>query len=204
MTTTQRSFGRPPSMKDLLARGKEFTDAAMELEIDTVLRQAGRMRAIGWTAAKLSGVKLQREGDADSKRLVFAAYDNIYDLMAPSFRDIGPDATKELFDTELTRDTLVEASRNLDSSAFSRMAYRYRKNDEYFEMTDDGLVLQPDLTLPKKFEARRGGCPYAQTEAAAYFNRFTDRIVDTFTEASRRDMPDGWLNAVGNLLSRRP
>lgn len=202
MTTTERSFGRPPSLKEMLARGKEFTDAAMDLEIDTVLEEARHMRKIGSTAARLSGVNLQREGDSDSKRLVFAAYESIYDLMRPSLLAIGPDATKDLFDTDLTRRTLLDMSRNLDSYAFSRMTHKYRNEGDYFEVTDDGLHLQEGLVLPRKFEARRGGCPYAKTETAPYFNRFTDRIVETYAEAQRRDMPNGWLETVGRLLTR--
>ena len=203
MTTTQRSFGRPPSLKEMLARGKEFTDAAMDLEIGSVLDEARHMRKVGHTAARLSGVSLQREGDSDSKRLVFAAYESLYDLMRPSLQAIGPDATKDLFGTELTRRTLIDLSRNLDSYAFSRMTNKYRKGGDFFEVTDDGLRLQEGLVLPRKYEARHGGCPYAKTETAPYFNRFTDRIVETYAEAQRRDMPDGWLETVGRLISRR-
>lgn len=186
----------------MLSRGKEFTDAAMDLEIGSVLDAAGHMRKIGNTAARLSGVYLQREGDSDSKRLVFAAYDGVYDLMRPSLLALGPDATEDLFNTDLTRRTLLDMSRGLDSYAFSRMTYKYRNEGDYFEVTDEGIRLQEGLVLPKKFEARHGGCPYAQTETAPYFNRFTDRIVETYAEAQRRDMPNGWLETVGRLLAR--
>jgi hypothetical protein len=202
MTTSRREFGRPPSLKDMLARGKEFTDAAMDIEIDSVLHEARYTRKVGSTAARLSGVSLQREGDADSKRLVFAAYDNIYDLMRPSLQTHGADMTEKLFDTDLTRRTLLDMSRNLDSYSFSRMAYDYQKEGDYFEMTNDGLMLQKNIVIPHKFEARRGGCPYAKTEGAPYFNRFADHIVATYAEAHRRDMPDGWRQAVGRLITR--
>ena len=48
-------------------------------------------------------------------------------------------------------------------------------------------MIEPSIQLLPK--STRGGCPYAKTKDAPYFNQFTDRIVETYTEAHRYDMP---------------
>ena len=203
MPTVKRSFGRPPSMKDALSRGKQFTDAAMELDIDDVLARAGRKRAIGRTAAKLSGQHLQLEGDYDSQRLVYAAYDGLYDLMRPSLAAEGADVAMEIFNAPTTRNTILELSRNLESRSFGDVAYHYASRGDFLQVTDDGLEVQAGVIFPQKFETKIGGCPYARAEDARYFNRFTDRIVETYAEAARRDMPHGWLDVVNRVALRR-
>lgn len=200
---TRRTFGRPASLKDLMAAGKEFTDAAMDLEIDHVLDEARYRRCIGRTAAHLSGVALQREGDGTSKRLVFAAYDTLYDLMQPSLEVHGADETYELFTTPTTRDTILTLSKDIDSYGLSKMARQYRTQGNYLQMTDDGLSLDNAQPIPKKFESVRGGCPYAKAKNAPYFNEFTHRIIETYAEAHRRNMPHGWLDATSRLLLKR-
>lgn len=203
MSTVQRSFGRPPSMKDALTRGKQFTDAAMEVSIDTILDQAGRKRMIGRRAAKLSGAHLQLEGDYDSQRLVFAAYDGVYDLMRPSLAAEGADVAAEIFNAPTTRATILELSRNLESRSFGDVASRYATRGDFLHVTDSGLEVQNGIIFPRKFESKIGGCPHARTKDAPYFNQFTDRIVDTYAEATRRDMPHGWLDAVNRAVLRR-
>lgn len=203
MSPVNRTFGRPPSMKDALSRGKQFTDAAMELDIDAVLTHAGRKRMIGRKAAKLSGQHLQLEGDYDSQRLVFAAYDGLYDMMRPSLMNEGADTAAEIFNTPTTRDTILELSRNLESRSFGDVAYRYASRGDFLHITDDGLEVQHGIIFPQKFETKIGGCPYARAADARYFNRFTDHIVETYAEATRRDMPHGWLDLVNRSILRR-
>jgi hypothetical protein len=70
-------------------------------------------------------------------------------------------------------------------------------------VSDDGLEIQDGVVFPREFETKIGGCPYARAEDAKYFNRFTDRIVETYTEATRHDMPHGWLDAVNRAVYRR-
>ncbi|MGK2896131.1 MAG: hypothetical protein ACSLEY_00810, partial [Candidatus Saccharimonadales bacterium] len=158
---------------------------------------------IGRTAADLSGVRLQREGDSTSKRIVFAAYDTLYDLMRPSLLEYGADDTQRLFMTNTTRSTLLNLSSNISSYGFSKIAVEYSRQNNYLHMTGDGLEIDSRINFPQKFESNRGGCPYAKTHTAAYFNRFTDRIVETYAEAHRRGMPHGWLETTSRFLLKR-
>jgi hypothetical protein len=190
-------------MKDALSRGKEFTDAVMRLDIGSVLEESGRMRAIGRRAAKMSGKVLQLEGDYDSQRLVFAAYDGLYDMIRPSLASEGADMAAEIFNAPTTRDTILDLSRNLESRSFGDVAYRYATRGDFLHVTTDGLEVQPGIVFPREFETKIGGCPYARAADARYFNRFTDRIVETYAEAARRDMPHGWLDVVNRFASRR-
>lgn len=204
MAVVQRAFGRKPTnLKDLLAAGKEFTDAAMDLEIDDVLKEARYQRRIGHAAAHLSGVAIQREGDGTSKRLVFAAYDTLYDLMHPSLEAHGADTAYDIFTAPVTRETILDLSENISSYGLSKIAYQYRTQGNYLHVTDEGLQLDEAQPIPKKFETVRGGCPYAKAKNAPYFNRFTDRIVETYAEAHRQNMPHGWLGATSRLFLKR-
>ena len=203
MPTAKRSFGKPPTLKESLSRGKEFTDAAMELDIHAVLSDAKRKNNVGRSAAKLSGVHLQLEGDYDSQRLVYAAYDGIYDMMRPSLEADGADVAAEIFNMPTTRATIIDLSRNLESRSFGDVAHHYATRGDYLHVTSDGLEIQPGIVFPRKFETKIGGCPYARAKDARYFNRFTDRIVDTYAEAERNDMPYGLVELVGRSLRRR-
>lgn len=203
MALAKRSFGEPPSLKDSVIRGKEFTDMAIHLDIEEVLAHAKMKSKIGQTAAKLSGVHLQLEGDYDSQKLVYAAYDGIYDMMRPALADRGADEALDLFNTPTTRHTIVDLSRRLNSVGFSQVAHEYVTQGSYLQLGDGGLELNPSVVLPKKFETTIGGCPYAHGEEARYFNRMTDRIVETYAQAHRSGMPHGWLDVVNRSLLRR-
>lgn len=204
MSIAKRTFGTAPSLRDSMAAGKEFTDTALSLDLNEVLTEAKYRRNIGHAAAHLSGVRLQHEGDGTSKRFIFAAYDAVYDLMAPSLHQYGADATRELFATPTTRTTLLDLSTRLSSYGLSSVAYQYRSRRDFLRMTDEGLALDSTQgTLPDRFKTERGGCPYAKSQNAPYFNRFTDRIVETYTYAHYNEMPEGWLDATRRLLQRR-
>jgi hypothetical protein len=201
MSVIRRDFGQPPALKDVLPRAKEFTDAAMDIDIGEVLREARTVRSIGHAAAKMSGVRLQLEGDGTSKRIISAAYQSLYDVMLPSLADLGADRTQELFRSDTTHATLTNLSSTMDSLEFSRLTYRYRQRGEHLEVTDAGLVVQPGFALSAAMEAKRGGCPYAKGGGSFYFNRFTDHIVETYAEAHRQNLPQGWLGAIARSLS---
>lgn len=204
MTVSKRAFGKPASMKDMLTTGKEFTDAAMDIDVEHVLRESRYKRNIGRTAANLSGVGLQREGDGTSKRIVFAAYDNLYDLLQPSFDTYGVDATQELFATDTTRETLLHLSTTLSSYGMGTVAHRYRTRGDYLHMTESGLELNTDSSaIPRKFESNKGGCPYAKAKGAPYFNQVADHIVETYALANLQNMPHSWLDATSRSLTGR-
>jgi hypothetical protein len=173
----------------------------MDIEISDVLRSARTVRSVGHSAAQLSGVKLQLEGDGTSKRIISAAYQSLHDVMYSSLARDGADVTRELFQSDTTHSTLTSLSRTMDSLEFSRLTYRYRQRGEHLTVTDEGLVVQPDFRLSPAMEAKRGGCPYANGGGTSYFNRFTDHIVDTYAEAHRQDLPQGWLSAVARSLN---
>ncbi|MDB5165426.1 MAG: hypothetical protein JWM00_316 [Candidatus Saccharibacteria bacterium] len=204
MTISKRVFGYPASLKDMMTASKEFTDAAMSIDIDHVLYESREKRKIGRTAAHLSGVKLQLEGDSDSKRIIFAAYDTLYDLMQPSLVTHGSDTTQKLFTTDTTRATLLDLSTSISSYGVSTVAYKYRSRGDYLHMTESGLELnESSMGIPKRFESNRNGCPYAKTKDAPYFNQFADHIVETYAQAHRQDMPHGWLDATSRWLIKR-
>jgi hypothetical protein len=195
MVLAKRTFGQPASLEDLMTSGKEFTDAAMSIDILEVLRAANYKRNIGHTAAHLSGVKLESEGDATSKRIVFVAYDTIHDLMHPTLLTHGADAARDLFKSETTHATLADLSGTIDSYALSQMAHQYRTQGNYLHVGENGLIVDEDCVIPKEFLAKRGGCPYAKNTDNPYFNKFTDHVVDTYAGAHQRNMPYGWLAA---------
>lgn len=202
MPALKRTFGQAASLSESLPRGKEFTDAALSLDIATVLNESKITRKIGLTVARLSAESLQLEGDYASKRLVFAAYDGIYDLMKPSLKNSGIDDTVDMINSPLSRQTIVGLSRGLNSYSFSDVAYQYATRGKYLTVTDDGLGIQEGITFPESSESKIGGCPYAKSERAREFNIFTDRIVETYAEAHSRDMPKGWLSTINNAIRR--
>jgi hypothetical protein len=195
MAIAKRGFGQRPSRHDQITRSKQFTDAALTLDIDRVLTHAKQKRRIAGVAAMISGLDLQLVGDGDSKQVVRAAYSSIYDLMRPSLREVGPDETARIFDQPTTQATIQNLSVSLDSSKFNKIAHTYATDGEYFEVTDDGLVLQSGVPI-ERMQARHGGCPFAYSDSAPYFRKFVGRIVETYVTAESRQMPDGWLDAI--------
>lgn len=203
MSIAKRTFGVAPTLRDAMTRGKDFTDAAIDLDIDEVLSHAKRKTKIAHSAAKLSGVHLQLEGDYDSQKLVYAAYDGIYDMMRPALESRGADETLQLFNQPTTRHTILDLSRTLDSAGFSKVAHHYATRGDYLQLSDDGLEKQPDYSVDKQYETRKGGCPYARGEDARYFNQVTDRIIETYVHAHDSGMPHGWLDVINRSLLRR-
>lgn len=201
MTHEQRMLGQKPSLKYSIVRGKEFTDQAMKLEVGDVLKNAQYISRIGYHAARLSGVRLQHEGDGDSKNLVSAAYDALYDVTRPSFETLGVDRTLELFTSDRTHATLIALSASMDSYQFSKLTYDYRTKGRFLNVDESGLSVNDDFALTEKMKAKRGGCPFAKTEESPYFTKFSDRIVETYAQAYTEKMPHGWLDRVNNALS---
>lgn len=196
MTLSERRFGQPPSVRDGMVRGREFADMAMSVDIEDVLTRAKHVRSIGKAAARISGERLQYEGDGDSMQLILAAYEAIYDVTKPSFLSNGVDETVRLFKSDTTHTTLTYLSAAMDSYAFSTVTREYAKKGDNLILTEDGLSLQDDFVITEKMKARRGGCPYAKRSDAKYFNRFTDHVVDTYARAYAVGMPDRWLDRI--------
>lgn len=202
MDAPKRTFGRPLPLAVSMERGKRFFDALTDdIEIDQVLARSKRISKIAYTAATLAGEQLISEGDGDSKKLVYAAYVSLGDITHRTVIEHGSDAAEELLTSNQTHQTLLFASKSLRSHIFDDMTIKYRKAGTHFELNDDGLILQPNYSIPEKDKGK--GCPYAlgNSQKADYFNQCSDRIVKTYTQAYRQDMPKNITEQLLGTLS---
>lgn len=191
------------SEPNTLQRAKEFTDTAMDLDIDVVLRESIITRKIGQTVADISGRTLALEGDVRSKGIINGAYNDIYMLMKPTLEQAGPEAAIDLFDQPGTRLTVQSLAHRTDDRGMRRITQAYAKRGEHLHITSKGLVPAPGFKIPEAYESNRDGCPFARSEKASYYNKFTDRIVETYAQAHTQGMPHGWLAHVNQTLLRR-
>ncbi|MBC7512067.1 hypothetical protein H7142_00185 [Candidatus Saccharibacteria bacterium] len=201
----------PPSQKypstlsqpNTLQRAKEFTDTAMNLDLEDVLREAVTTRKIGQTAADITGRVLALEGDVRSKGIINGAYNDVHMLMKPTLERKGPEAVSDIFNQPGTRLTVQSLAHRTDDRGMRRITQEYAKGGKHLHVTSDGLVPVPGFKIPESYESSRGGCPFARNEKAAYYDKFTDRIVETYVRAHAQGMPHGWLDQINQSLFRR-
>lgn len=196
MPAAQRSFGKPAPLHVTMERGRVFFDAINQTDPSEVLERSRRISRIAFTAATIAGEKTQHVGDDVSKQLVYAAYIGIGSIANRVITDTNPDEAESLLTSNITHQTLLRASKLLESYAFDTMTTHFNQRGEGFELTENGLILQPGLEFSTK--QLGNGCPYAMgnPEKAAYFNRCTDTIVKTYTQAYRQDMPKNLVSQV--------
>lgn len=172
-----------------LVDAKRFADAAMQLEIDAVLQRAGRISKIGATAAHMAGESLLLVGDRISEGVINGAYMDVDKLMRPAVADLGAQRAVELFNKPGTYDTIQGLASVSNDHTISVILSGFSAKRKYLELTDDGLVRRPDFEFPDTKLNESDGCPMAARHRASYFNRFTARVIETYSAAYTQDMP---------------
>lgn len=193
---------KPLTAMRSFARAKEFTNAAIALDIDAVLDDAKYPKNIGESASLMAGKSIALEGDDWSEGIVKGAYEDIYELMGPTLRADGTPAARELFYRDATVRTIAMIAGMTDDTGMKIIAHEYSEESKHLRVTPEGLVPLPDFALPENLVVPDAGCPFAGNGTGAQFSRFTGRIVDTYIRAHDAGMPKGWLQRVNRSLNR--
>lgn len=199
MAIVPRSFGEPPHLSAAMERGHTFFEAINNQPIDYVLDRSKRISRIALTAAAIAGETLQLAGDGDSKRLIYAAYLSIGDIVERIAIDASPDIAEKILTSPTTHETILYASRTFKSKVLDDMSMQFKSQGAWFTSCEEGLLLRDDIVIPDNHLGK--GCPYAMgnSDKSKFFTECSDNIVRTYTEAHRRNMPK---NLIGSLARK--
>ncbi len=198
MTQFRNSPDRLKAMKArTLADSKEFSDAAMKLDIDAALTRAGHVAQIGAVAAHMAGESIQRVGDRTSEGVINGAYGDVNNLMKPVVKELGPEAAAEVFSKPVTIDTIQGLAGVSDDKTLRLVIDGFARKGKHLQVTNDGLVRQPDFELPGNTANEKSGCPMAKNGNTPYFKQFTARAIETYSAAYLQNMP---VNAREHML----
>lgn len=198
---TQRTFGKPPSLAEMMSRGKMFFDSILDTDPQDVIDRSRHMGKLANSAANLAGERLQLEGDLDAKRLVRAAYLNIGDIALTLIKRHGEDSAESILTSSKSHRSLLLASNTLTSLGMDTVGREFSSRGDHFDVDEDGITF---ITkgIPRTLNGK--GCPYAHgnESKAQYFTNATDHIAKTYIQASRQSLPLNDKTRLHNFFRR--
>ncbi|HEY1085440.1 MAG TPA: hypothetical protein VGE34_01800 [Candidatus Saccharimonadales bacterium] len=190
----ERNFGQRPAFKDIASSSTDFMKTLLELEVDQILKRARRINKISRTAAQLCGETLQLEGRYDEQKIVWLTHEYVHTLMQPALATHAPEDAARIMLASGSKDTIRVMSAELSSEGFDRASIEYRKEGAHLAVDNGYLAFAGEDALTKDERYAGKGCPYAKGSSTPLHDKVYEKVVDTYAEAYRRDMPKSWID----------